>query len=111
MTETEQDQDRVVGKVVNDLNKHGQHLARLKAKADQMAKALEWAIRLLRGEDPGNIDEERQIAIGGGVAYVKGTYPTADEVSNILNDIKVTKEEIDNLRRQAHQLGISRTLS
>ena len=99
-----------IGKVMLDLSSKTKHLDCLLSKIDRTKKDIKLMCRVLEGEETGYFKD--------GVFYVYlaphvmsvdrhiTTWPTLEDISNLLFDINTTKEIIDRLEQQLHDFGV-----
>ena len=99
---------QMLGAMLHEHREAKQHLACLNSKARRMSEAVTNVMRLLKGETTGSLSRGNTFAIvrsKGDLIHEDSTWPSAEEIMEVVGDRKKTQEEIAVLESQIREMG------
>ena len=105
---TEAEQDLVILNVVKGLPAEKKRLACFEAKAIQIKESVDLVLEALKN----NVDYERKgdtfhiYSSGDDYGTTPATWPTLQEIEDVLDGLKQTKKKVAELEQQRRDLGI-----
>lgn len=103
---TDEERHLIAGKLVYALSENKRLLACLKSKADQKAEAISNHLLHWRTLGSFNVGAISLDVFQFQPSPPKEPWPTAEEISSLLSEIKATEERIKEQERQRDDLGL-----